>query len=375
MSHRFLPLLVILFLFRPGAGGSPRAGDAATDDAAPGSVTLVQVWEVPIPGTSAPYLVGIDGGFVVADHDATLSAFSAAEAIPRWTTRLEEPIVTDPVPSNDSLVILMGDTTLAFLNTDTGDEIARHTVEPGRTILNSTVSGVFVGDPSGRVRLFDPADGVLLWSGEIASRASAGATLCGGVLLVGTVDGTLYGLEENNGSIRLETKLGGAITTPAACNGNMAYVGSTDDQLHAIKVRRKALKPKWDYRTGGDLVGTPIRFDGHLLFFSYDTYLYALKEKNGHLAWKVRLGRRPRQKMVMLDNLLLSAPLHTETLDVFKLPEGTHATSFALRDGLARFVTAPALAGDHVVIGAAGYGGEDSRVIGLRVQHEAASAP
>jgi len=215
----------------------------------------------------------------------------------------------------------------------------------------------------------------VLWETRVEQTPSTAATQCGEVLLIGTAEGDLIALAAGDGRLVWRRSFGAAITTQAACEGNRAWVGSADNELYALKLRKKRCRIRWAYRTGGDLAGRPMLFDGRLLFLSYDTYLYAVEADNGHLSWKVRLGRRPRSEGVLLGDLLVLAPLNAERMEMFQLPGGTQAGGPTLPSGKDRFVTAPALAGTTIVIAAARYGEETARVIGLAVSEEKLPLP
>jgi outer membrane protein assembly factor BamB len=226
-------------------------------------------------------------------------------------------------------------------------------------------AGVVIAHPSGSIRLLSAQRKALLWETRVEHVPSAPAAQCGDILLIGTAAGDLLALAAGDGRMVWRRSFGAAITTQPACEGNRAWVGSADNELYALKLKRKRCGIRWAYRTGGDLAGRPVLFDGKLLFLSYDTYLYAVEADNGHLSWKVRLGRRPRAEGVLMGDLLVLAPLNAERLEVFHLPGGTQAGGPSLPSGKDRFVTAPALAGGIIVIAAARYGEETARVIAL----------
>jgi hypothetical protein len=142
-------------------------------------------------------------------------------------------------------------------------------------------------------------------------------------------------------------------------------VGTEDNRLYAVKLKEKKTERLWSFLTGGDIAGRPLLHGDQLLFQSYDTYLYALEPENGHLAWRVHIGRRPRQEGILLEDRLLMAPLNTERLEVFSLPDGAREAPYSLQEDTERFVSAPVRAGNLIVIAAARYGESSSRIIGI----------
>src|SRR5262249_9522208 len=93
--------------------------------------------------------------------------------------------------------------------------------------------------------------------------------------------------------------------------------------------------------------------------------LYALQADNGHLSWKVRLGRRPQAESVLVGPVLVVAALNAERMETFKLPDGSQGASLSLPAGEGRFVSPPAAVGRRIAIAAAAYGGQSARVLGV----------
>ncbi len=380
------PISIILAAMLAGGGGSvawgaaPRAAGASRPAPSPkDAVTLAPLWEVSVPDTPVPYLVGFDGSFVVATPSGRVSVFGLDGGPPRWQIELGAKITASPVRDGGALVVPTlegGEGGIVLIDASTGQVIQRFPAVPAPSveaapvdssppILSAVPAGVVIAHPSGSVRLLNAERKAVLWETHVDQVPSAPAAQCGGILLIGTAAGDLIALAAGDGRLVWRRSFGAAITTQAACEGNRAWVGSADNKLHALKLKRRGCGSRWAYRTGGDLAGRPVLFDGKLLFLSYDTYLYAVEADNGHLSWKVRLGRRPRAEGVLMGDLLVLAPLNAERLEVFHLPGGTQAGGPSLPTGADRFVTSPALAGGVIVIAAARYGEETARVIGL----------
>jgi len=353
-----------------GLGGLPPAPGP------PAAVTLAPLWEVPVPDTPVPYLLGLDDSFVVATPSGRVSLFGIDGGPPRWQMELGAKITASPVKDGGALVVPIAGGGIVLIDASSGQVTGRIPAAPtpgveatpadsDPPILSAVPAGVVIAHPAGSIRLLSAERKEMVWETRVEHAFSAPAAQCGEILLIGTAAGDLIAFAAADGRLVWRRSFGAAITTQASCEGNRAWVGSADNELHALKLKRKRCGIRWAYRTGGDLAGRPLLFDGKLLFLSYDTYLYAVEAGNGHLAWKVRLGRRPRAEGVLMGDLLVLAPLNAERLEVFHLPGGTQAGGPSLPTGADRFVTAPALAGRVIVIAAARYGEEAARVIGL----------
>jgi outer membrane protein assembly factor BamB len=360
----------------PPAGGGPAPestgapppvrtpSTASSPLAASSPAPLAAAWDFPVEGTSVPFVVGLPDRIVVATPGGALAAHGT-DGKPLWQRSLETPLARAPLALPGRIAVLGRDGRIVLIDAGTGEPAARAGPFGPGSHLSALNVGLAVADPAGTLTVIDPESGRTHWSASVTDSPTAPAGQCGGVVLVGTAQGTVAALSAGEGRLLWRTRIGEAITTAPGCFRRLAYVGSADNRLHAFKVGKRRANPVWSYTTGGDIVGRPFLYGGRVLFFSFDTYLYALEADNGHLAWKVRLGRRPQAESVVMGGVLVVAPLNTERLETFQLPEGTQGPAFALPAGEGRFVSPPVAVGDRVAVAAAGYGHESARVIGL----------
>ncbi len=363
---RTLIALTILLIVAAAAGPATRARPEEPADG-----PLSPAWEIPLPDTSAPFLAGTADGFLVGTPSGRLRAHRADGSGPLWEVDLEARILTAPVLAPDRLAITLEGGTVAILRSGDGGPVAR---AEAPSAAPSEAAAHLVSLPAGfvisrgpTVTLLDPSTGTALWSTELPAPASAAAAQCGTHLLVGTQRGDLVSIDPADGAVRWSRPLAeGAITTAAGCWHDRAFVGAADNRLYAVKLQRRKPDRKWSFLTGGDMAGRPLVHGGRLLVLSYDTYLYALEADNGHLAWRVRLGRRPRPDGVLYGDRLVVAPLNTEILEIFALPGGVQGPPPSLLQDKERFVSPPVLAGGNlIVIAAARYGEDTARLIAV----------
>jgi len=79
-------------------------------------------------------------------------------------------------------------------------------------------------------------------------------------------------------------KTGGQVISSPVTIDNVVYVGSSDQNLYAINAATGAIK--WNYKTEGSINSTPLVTNGKVLFLSYDGFFYALNQSDGKLMWK-----------------------------------------------------------------------------------------
>ncbi len=378
--------IVLALLALDPASTAARSSVDAEGSAGIPTLSLIPAWEIPIGDTPAPFIIGVGDTFIVATPAGRVAAHGA-DGRGIWHVNLETGIVSEPVSGADRLVIPTEAGALVLLEKHTGLILGRieRSTPPLVTsqgsadaglLLSAVPAGIVAGYPDGVVVLASESDGSVLWEADLRSSPSSAPAQCEEHLLVGTCGGDLIALSSGAGRIEWSRQVAkGPVTTPVTCRERRAYLGSGDNRLHALKIKRKGAKNRWSYLTGGDVLGQPLLFGDLLLFASYDTYLYAVDAGNGHLDWKVRLGRRPRDSRLLMEDLLVIAPLNAERLEAFRLPGGAKVVSVSLPANKERFVTAPVRVGDLVVVGVARYGEDVSRAIGFRPKETPPQSP
>ncbi len=338
---------------------SAPAVDAATQ------ATLDVVWEAAVADTPAPWLAQCAGSVMVATPAGKVRALEPQRGALLWERTLAGFIAGAPVAVGDVLAVPLMDGALMILDGRTGDIItAHHTVAAPRLI--PTPRGLLAAGADASIAMIPVRGGDVTWAAAVPAALTAAGPCGDAILLAGFSDGSLGAVALQDGRLLWTRPLGAAMTTTPTCSHDRAWVGADDNKLHALSLKRNGFGKRWAFRTGGDLAGAQLLFGGRLIFFSYDTYVYAVDEDNGHLDWKARLGRRPGNATVVLDDLLVVAPLNSERLDLFRLPGGGQEAPFTLESGRERFVTRPILVTDRIVIAAARYGQDTARIIGLR---------
>ncbi len=332
--------------------------------AAPGPLRVV--WERDLPDSPAPMIAAAAGRVFLSTLEGTVTAVEARGGTPSWRRRLPDALGGAPVAAGNALAVPLLDGTLLLLDAATGAPVRSYRTRTAAPLILETPGGLFLADREGGIGHIPLAPGAPSWNAAIPAPAVV-AAMCGDAILAGLADGALALIDPRDGSLRWMRHLGGPVTTPPLCRGDRAWVGSADDRLYSLGLKRRGFRVRWAFNTGGDLVGPPRIHDGMLIFFSYDTYVYALDEGNGHLSWKARLGLRPAADAVLWGDLLVVAARNAERIDLFRLPAGTQESTWDLETGRERFVTPPVAADGVIVIGAARYGEKTSRAIALEI--------
>jgi len=137
---------------------------------------------------------------------------------------------------------------------------------------------------------FRAADGELIWRRAIGAAAHAAPALAADRVYVPTEDGRVIALQVETGEPVWERRVGGAANDILPL-GDRLYVGSKDNNFYCLLTRDGTIDWKW--RTGADVIGTPVADDRHVYFLALDNVLRSLDQKSGGQQWKTSLPLRP----------------------------------------------------------------------------------
>ncbi len=332
--------------------------------AAQKATVLAPAWSVELDFGGPLELRAAPSGFAVFGSGGQVVFFDSSDGSVRWRTTLEAPLAGIPVvgeaeDGSGAWAAVPLEKSIALIDLRDGQVRAGWSRPPGELIqLSAAPGGLIVVAEGGRALALDPASGKERWSAALPGAAApVPASACRGQILAGLKDGRLAGLDERDGSLRWTQKLRSPAAAAPACAEPHAFVATMDNTLHALRVHRWGAGQMWKVRSGADPVAPPEIRESLVLFLSKDTYLYGLKRRNGHLVFRIRLGRRPAPAGI-LDDLVLISGLQAKRLDAYRLPSGLSAGGFDLPEGT-RFVTPPVVSGGRVAFGVARFGETD----------------
>ncbi|MBC7819140.1 MAG: PQQ-binding-like beta-propeller repeat protein [Planctomycetaceae bacterium] len=149
--------------------------------------------------------------------------------------------------------------------------------------------------------------------------------------------------------VKLKTFTSGFQSSPTI-TATAIYLGDEDGMFHAID--RATGKPRWTFKTDGEIFSSAAVVGGKVLFGSYDSHLYCLNEQDGTLAWKFATQGKVHCAPAVIDGLVLIAGCD-EHLRAIDIATGTQKGDFPLGSYL---IASPAVVGDLTFVGT--YGNE-----------------
>lgn len=286
----------------------------------------------------------------------------------------------------------------------------------GARLRPSVVDGVLYADSSdGKMTAIDAASGKKLWSKSASThgwfgwgdrkrkdvRYAGGPAVDADLLVVGTLDGHVYGMSAKDGSPRWEAELASEVLATPIIVGDLVVVRTGDGRIYALETATG--KRRWVYDQDNVPLlslrgnGSMLAANGVLFYGSDDGRLVALRLDNGSKLWEQRLssgeGRTEIDRLddvdgsILVDGTVLYGAAYHGNLVAVDGPSGrptwTHAFSTYVSLGLGgnalygvnddsqvwafdktggadiwkndalkyRWLTGPAVQGNYVVVG------------------------
>lgn len=296
--------------------------------------------------------------------------------------------------------------------TSVGDGAGESGVRLRPTVVDGVL---YADSTDGTLAAFDAASGKTLWSRSSRTqgwfgwgdkqrkdvRYAGGPAVAGGLLAVGTLDGHVYGINAKDGNPRWEAELSASVLASPLVVGDLVVVRTQDGRVYGLDASNGERRWVYDQTTVPVLSlrgnGGLLAANGVVFFGSDDGKLVALRQDNGSRLWEQKLasgeGRTEIDRLddadgsVLLDGSTLYAaayhgnllavdgpsgrPLWAHPLSTFGALAASDKAIFAVDDDSQvwafdksggadmwkndklkyRWLTGPALQGEHVVVG------------------------
>ena len=143
---------------------------------------------------------------------------------------------------------------------------------------------------TGEIRALRATDGQQIWSRDLKSPAHAAPALATDRVYIPTVDRRIVALSVDSGEPLWEVRLGGAANEILALEDRL-YAGSGDNFFNCVMTADGRID--WRWRTGGDVIGTPVADERYVYFVALDNVLRAMNLVTGGQQWMRPLPMRP----------------------------------------------------------------------------------
>jgi outer membrane protein assembly factor BamB len=269
---------------RPDARGNPQ-----TSDRTPLSLFPVRtIWTLALNNqlTAAPVYEAHHGYFPIEDR--RLVAYDLRSGTQQWIAA-GSPLMTPAV--GEGLLFLVEPGNLTALHTEDGSTAWQLPFAEQLAVPPVWDNGWLVAaTATSEILAFRALDGQLIWRRALGSKAHARPALAADRVYVPTEDGRVVALRVDTGAPIWERTIGGAANDILAGDERL-YVGSKNNYFYCLLATDGRIDWKW--RTGGDVIGMPVRDEHRVYFVALDNVLRALNPTSGTQLWMAPLPLRP----------------------------------------------------------------------------------
>lgn len=246
------------------------------------------VWKYAAQGGFAASPVAEGQNIYIGSEDGKLYALTGESGRLIWTYETSGPIRCTARISQGHIFFGSDDSHLHAVNLQSGRRAWRfEAVAPirSRPAIVEKDSRVYFGCEAGEFYAVDFSSS-LKWRFRAKRAITASPALTEGLVIVGSSDCSVYGLEANSGWAVWKTRTNKPVVSSPAISDKAAYVGSADGNMYAFDVRSGRVL--WKFETGDQVASSPAVYKGAIYFGSVDGYVYCVEAATGKLRWKFK---------------------------------------------------------------------------------------
>ena len=143
---------------------------------------------------------------------------------------------------------------------------------------------VFLGGYNGTLYALNQSDGSENWSQATKGHIVSAPVVSGSTVYVGSSDRCLYAFAAGSGDqVFTPFCTGNKIWSTPAINGGLVYFGSMDKKVYAIDAASGG--SRWQFKADGAVASAPVVDSGTVYVGGLDELMYALDASNGNERW------------------------------------------------------------------------------------------
>ena len=257
---------------------------------------LGKAWSTPIPSAmhSSPSVVGdrvfvgaLDGKLYAADRESGEVVWSHPDdALPGDT------VWTSPAVGGGRVFFAANrpSSVVYAMDAETGEELWTHSFFHIVVASPVLVGGMVIfAYNDGTVRALDAATGATEWTSTMPSGMYASPAAAGGRVFLNVHNNGLVALDLDTGDKLWTAPIPGPQWSSPAVKGGVVYVGSRDNHtVYAFDVETG--DERWHRATSEWVHTSPAVANGRVYVGNEAGDVYALRAKNGRVAWRTTLG-------------------------------------------------------------------------------------
>ncbi|HEX2092647.1 MAG TPA: PQQ-binding-like beta-propeller repeat protein, partial [Longimicrobiaceae bacterium] len=146
---------------------------------------------------------------------------------------------------------------------------------------------IYFGASDKRLYALD-SRGLFLWSFRTGDNVATRPAVADGVVVFGSEDRTVYGVDAATGALRWKWVTGGPVVSSPVVVGSTVVIGSDDGAVYALDVRTGA--ERWTVETGDAVEAPVVAAEGVVYIAGRDKTLRALDPRTGDVRWTAQVG-------------------------------------------------------------------------------------
>jgi eukaryotic-like serine/threonine-protein kinase len=250
------------------------------------STTGKFLWKYPTDAGIAGSPCCAEDRVIVGSDDRVVYCINAQTGRIAWTCPTQGRVRSSPRAQFGHIFFGSDDRYMYAVNLQSGRVSWKAELEgPVRSSVAIGDDLLYFGDEAGSIYCLD-IRGTIKWrySTKRAVTSSPVINRELQLVVVGSQDGTVYGLDAQSGWVIWRFRTGKAvISSPASADG-IIYVGSADNCVYAIEA--KTGRQVWKYATEGQVNSSPAVANDSLYVGSVDGSIYSIDTKTGGLRWR-----------------------------------------------------------------------------------------
>jgi outer membrane protein assembly factor BamB len=263
------------------------------------ALTGAPVWRDPVGSQVRSSPAVVDGRVFFGSSGGSVYADDALTGARLWSYAIGGNVTAPPLVVGTTVYIGSRGGSFVALDASTGTRL--WSAKPwGMWGGAASANGlVYIGSEQSKVFAYDAATGALVWSTALGARVRSTPSVAHGRVFVGTDAGTVVALDATSGKVRWTSvaappSAGAVVRSSPAVDGGRVYVATAEttpmdgnvvafDQVTGATDWRASYIA--DYSTSSPAIANGVLYVG-----SYDTRIYAIKERSGKLLWAPSWG-------------------------------------------------------------------------------------
>jgi len=200
----------------------------------------------------------------------------------RWFFRTKQESISSPYLGRKSVYVFDDQATLYCI--DLNGQLSWKKKIEGKitTGINESQGRIYLGTEEGNLFCLDQNEGEELWRFRAEGAIRSTPVLTGETVIFGCDDRRLYLLGQGKEMIGAY-EVGDQIQSELLVDGRSVYFGAKDGFFYCFDLKRKRVR--WKVKTGCLVLTSPVADKKRVVFLCWSGILYCLNKRNGNIVW------------------------------------------------------------------------------------------